>query len=98
MKKELKRGNILMQTITINHLEIELDHSEISSKDLDLKKDTDRGQERGEDHILEIEEDRIPEITKRAIIKKKEDRPENKRVQSQREGQVFINKQVTIVI
>ena len=87
-----------MQTITINHLEIELDHSEISSKDLDLKKDTDRGQERGEDHILEIEEDRIPEITKRAIIKKKEDRPENKRVQSQREGQVFINKQVTIVI
>ena len=98
MKKELKRGNILTQTITINHLEIELDHSEISSKDLDLKKDTDRGQERGEDHILEIEEDRIPEITKRAIIKKKEDRPENKRVQSQREGQVFINKQVTIVI
>lgn len=86
-----------MQTITINHLEIELDHSENSPKDLDLKKDTDRGQERGEGHILEIEGDRIPEITKRAIIKKKEDRPENKQVHSQREGQVFISNLVTIV-
>ena len=87
-----------MQTITINHRGIEVDHSEISPKDLDLKIDTDRGQERGEGHILEIEEDRIPGITKRAIIKKKEDHPENKQLQSKREGRVFIIKQVIIVI
>ena len=87
-----------MQIIIINHLGIEVDHSKNSPKDPDLKKDTDRGQERGEDHIQEIEDDRIQEITKRRIIKKKENHQENKQVQSRREGQVFIINQVTIVI
>lgn len=98
MRKRFQRGNIQMQPIIINHPGIERDHSEISPKDPDLKKDIDLGHERGEDHTLEIEEGRIQRITRRAIIKRKEDHPENNQVQTMIEDQVCIIKQVTIVI
>ena len=67
-----------MQAIIINHRGIEQDRSEINPKGLDLKIDTDQGHGRGEYHTLEIADDLIPGITKRATIKKKEDLPENK--------------------
>jgi hypothetical protein len=95
MSKRFQRGNILMQPIIINHPVIERDHSEISPKDPDRKKDIDLGHERGEDHTLEIEKGRIQRITRRAIIKRKED---NNQVQTMIEDQVCIIKQVTIVI
>ena len=98
MSKIFQRGNILMQPIIINHPGIDRNHSEISPKDPDLKKDIDLGHERGEDRTLEIEEGRIQRITKRAIIMRKEDHPENNQVQTMIEDQVCIIKQVTIVI
>ena len=67
-----------MQAIIINHRGIERDHSEINPKDLDLKIDTDQDHGRGEDHTLEIADDLIQGITKRATIKRKEDHPEDK--------------------